>query len=34
MIIRTETSADYDGVHQVNVKAFGDREDEALSRKD
>lgn len=29
MIIRTETSADYEGVHQVNVKAFGDREDEA-----
>lgn len=29
MLIRTETSADYDGVYQVNVKAFGDREDEA-----
>lgn len=29
MIIRTEMSADYKDVHQVNVKAFGDREDEA-----
>ncbi|WP_340008564.1 N-acetyltransferase [Paenibacillus sp. FSL K6-0276] len=29
MMIRTETSADYDGVYQVNVKAFDDREDEA-----
>lgn len=29
MRIRTETVADYNGVFQVNVKAFGDREDEA-----
>lgn len=29
MIVRTETPADYKGVYQVNVKAFGDREDEA-----
>lgn len=30
VIIRTETAADYEAVHQVNVLAFGDREDEAL----
>ncbi len=29
MRIRTETVADYNGVFQVNVEAFGDREDEA-----
>ncbi len=29
MRIRAETVADYNEVFQVNVKAFGDREDEA-----
>ncbi|WP_405173900.1 hypothetical protein [Paenibacillus sp. FSL H8-0260] len=30
MRIRAETVADYNEVFQVNVKAFGDREDEAI----